>query len=251
VPRGAAAVAILGLNRPTQESAPAAGHDGPIDVTGMDLGREIFANIEEVVFFVLPPANGRDGPRSPLPEMAAVFAVKDAAKSEAIWNQILTLAALAGVRDPEPRDVTIEGQLGKRYQFPGAPPVVVLRSADRALLVGTEGAVTASVRTAGSHETIADDESYRKLLARLTPNSSKVVLVDAGRTVQIVRDISGSGNTAGLDMAGIVLKDLRLSLVTDEAPNSLTVSIEATGLPNLPTLVKMLGSQTPRSRTSK
>ena len=146
----------------------------------MDLGREIFGNIEEVAFFAMPPATG--GPsRSPLPEMAAVFAVKDAAKSEAVWNQTTHAGVLRRRGDPDPRDITIEGQLGKRYQFPGMPPLLVLRCPERALLVGTEGAVTASVRAVGNHESILADESFAKLLARLTPNSSKAVLVDAGR----------------------------------------------------------------------
>ena len=59
--------------------------------------------------------------------MAAVFAVKDADKSEAIWNQILTLAALFGVRDSHSHEVKIDGTVGKQYQFPGMPPIVVLR----------------------------------------------------------------------------------------------------------------------------
>ena len=96
VPRGAAAVVLLGLNPASPASAIGSGEqkDQAIEVTGIDLGREIFHNVEEVAFFVLPPAAERGGNRANLPEMAAVFAVKDAAKSEAIWNQILALAAL-------------------------------------------------------------------------------------------------------------------------------------------------------------
>jgi hypothetical protein len=252
VPRGAAAVALLGLNPASPASAANSGEqkDEPVEVTGMDLGREIFANVEEVALFVLPPSDQAGG-RGNLPEMAAVFAVKDAAKSEAIWNQILALAALVGVRDPQPRDVTIDGQLGKQYQFSGMPPIVVMRAADRALIVGSEGAATAALAASRGRESILDDEAYRKLLARLTPTSSKAVLVDTGRAVEIARRLSGQGNSSEMQLAGAALKNLRVSLVTDEAPNCLTISVEATGLPNVPSLVKLLGSQGPRGRGSR
>ena len=253
VPRGAAAVVLLGLNPPTP--APAAGSapkkDAPVTITGMDLGREIFGNIEEVAFFVLPPGADRAAGHSPVPEMAAVFAVNDAAKSEALWNQILALAALFGVRNSQSHEVKIDGKPGKQYQFPGIPPIVVLRAADRTLIVGTEGAASAAVRANGGQESILTDEAYRTLLSRLTPNSSKAVLVDAGRALQIARDFSGDRDSNEMHMAGLVLKDLRLSIVTDEAPNCLTVSIEATGLPNVPSVIQTLGSQMAHSQEGK
>jgi hypothetical protein len=253
VPRGAAGVVLLGLNpaTPTPAGNSPTKKDGPVQITGMDLGREIFANVEEVAFFVLPPAADRPTAHSPVPEMAAVFAVKDADKSEAIWNQILTLAALFGVRDSHSHEVKIDGTVGKQYQFPGMPPLVVLRAADRALIVGTEGAATAALHASRGHESILTDEAYRKLLARLTPNSSKAVLVDAGRAAQIAREFSGDRDTSEMRLVGAILKDLRLSLVTDEAPNCLTLSIEATGLPDVPSVIQMYGSQMARAQKEK
>jgi hypothetical protein len=252
VPRGAAGVVLLGLNPPTPApAATAPKKDAPVTITGMDLGREIFGNIEEVAFFVLPPGADRAAGHSPVPEMAAVFAVNDAAKSEALWNQILALAALFGVRDSQSHEVKIDGKPGKQYQFPGIPPIVVLRAADRTLIVGTEGAASAALRANGGQESILTDEAYRTLLSRLTPNSSKAVLVDASRALQIARDFSGDRDSNEMHMAGLVLKDLRLSIVTDEAPNCLTVSIEATGLPNVPSVIQTLGSQMAHSQEGK
>jgi hypothetical protein len=77
------------------------------------------------------------------------------------------------------------------------------------------------------------------------------VLVDASRALQIARDFSGDRDSNEMHMAGLVLKDLRLSIVTDEAPNCLTVSIEATGLPNLPSVIQTLGSQMAHSQEGK
>jgi hypothetical protein len=262
VPSGAAAVVLLGLNPATPvpgtnpaAPAPSSNSTGqpnaPVEVTGMDLGREIFANVEEVAFFVLPTAAEHAGPHTHVPEMAAVFAVKDAAKSEAIWNQILAIASLVGIHDSHPHDVTIDGKRGEQYQFHGMPPIVVVRAADRALIVGTAGAATAALHASAGKESILSDEAHRTLLSRLTPTSSKAVLVDAGRAVQIARALSGGENDSQMQMAAVALKDLRLSIVTDEAPNCLTVNIEATGLPNIPSVIKVVASQMESGKTAQ
>jgi hypothetical protein len=253
VPSGAAAVVLLGLNpaTPTPAANSTAKPDAPVEVTGMDLGREIFANVEEVAIFVLPTAAEHAGPHAHVPEMAAVFAVKDAAKSEAIWNQILAIAALVGVRDTNPHDVTIDGKRGEQYQFHGMPPIVVIRAADRALIVGTTGAAAAALHASGGKESILSDDAYRKLLTQLTPTSSKAVLVDAGRAVQIAGALHGGGNSSEMAMAAVACKDLRLLIVTDEAPNCFTVNIEATGLPNVPSVIKMVASQMDSGKTAR
>jgi hypothetical protein len=90
------------------------------------------------------------------------------------------------------------------------------------------------------------------VIARLTPTSSKAVLVDAGRAMQIARKFSRGESSPEMDLASAAVKDLRVSLVTDEAPNCLTVTIEASGLPNVPSLIsKISASQASRSHAEK
>ena len=105
--------------------------------------------------------------------MAAVFAVNDPAKSEELWNQILSIVAMAGFHDTHPRDITIEGTKARLYHFQGAPPIVVVRTPERELIVGTEDAAGAALRASRSHDSIRNDASYSKVLAKLTPTSSK------------------------------------------------------------------------------
>jgi hypothetical protein len=249
VPNGTAGVVLVGLN-PATPAAGKAANQGPVEVTGMDIGREIFSNIEEVAFFVLPTATQSAGSHHPLPAMAAVFAVNDAAKSEELWNQILSIVAMAGFHDTHPRDITIEGTKARLYHFQGAPPIVVVRTPERELIVGTEDAASAALRASRSHDSIRNDASYSKVLAKLTPTSSKAILVDAGRAMQIAKSLSGGGNTSEMDMAVVAVKDLHVSLVTHEARDSLTVRIEASGLPNVPSIIKMIANQ-PHSTAKK
>ncbi len=77
------------------------------------------------------------------------------------------------------------------------------------------------------------------------------MLVDAGRVMQLVRMFSGGGSP-GMDIAGAACKDLRVSIVSDEAPNCLTLSVEASGLPNVPSLISKIGSgPAPHSHAKK
>lgn len=250
VPSGTAGVVLIGLNPASPAPTTKTGTTGSVEVTGMDIGREIFANIEEVAFFVQPTVTKSAGAPAPLPAMAAVFAVKDPAKSEELWNQILSIVAMAGFHDTHPREITIEGARGRLYHFQGAPPIVVVRTPERELIVGTEDAAGAALRASRGNDSIKTDEAYRKVLAKLTPASSKAVLVDVGRAMQIARAFSSGGHASEMDLAVAAVKDLRVSLITDEARDSLTIRIEASGLPNVPSIIKMIANQ-PRSTAKK
>jgi hypothetical protein len=240
VPQGAAAVAMLGLNPPSVDGdhKPTGG-----GISAMDLGREVFANIEEITVFALPPA-AAGAARRPTPELGLVLTVKDASKSEALWSQLLALPSLLGAPSVQgAREVTIEGHGGTVYQFPKAPPVVVVRAAESDLIVGTEGAVAESLKALASKNSIGSDASFATLLRRLTSNSSKALLLDAGRMAQTAAAMSG-GNSRESMVAGMLLKDLKVSLVTDEEPTQLGFTMQATGLPKVPAIIKIVSRPT-------
>ncbi len=145
VPSGVGAVVLVGLNPPALPvPAPIQGSDRPPVVSLMDIGREFFANVDEAAIYLLPPAKATPG-APPVPEVAMVMAVKDPARSEALWNQLLALSAIA-MPGAQSKEISIDGQTGRVYAFPNAPPVAVVRMKDRAVVAGTEGAVTAAIR---------------------------------------------------------------------------------------------------------
>ena len=99
VPKGAAGVVVIGLNPPAAAGQAADAADtadakqNPPVLSAMDIGREFFHNIDELAVFALPPAADS---AAGLPEVAVVVAAKDPEKSLALWNQVLSLAALFG-----------------------------------------------------------------------------------------------------------------------------------------------------------
>jgi len=239
VPAGVAGVVLLGLN-PADEPVAEVARTVVQNLTAMDLGRELFHNVEELALFALPSAGGpTHGP--PIPEVAMVVAVKDAAKSEALWDQLLSLGAtFGGPEFPAPREVTIEGIQGKAYAIPEGPPVVVVRVGDGAMVAGTESAVAAAIRAAESENGIESDATFKPLLENLDPTTSKALLLHVGRAVQVAAAGVPDDAPAELKMAGMALKDLKIAALTEEGSTQFAVRLNATGLPNLLEIVKQI-----------
>lgn len=245
VPQGTAGVLTIGLNPPGPAAPTVTNPDGTPSISLMDVGRELFGNIDEVSVFVLAPEGAAE-----FPDVGAVIAVKDAAKSEALWNQILSLASLFGASQPtEPGEVEIAGKTGQVYHFEGLPPIAVVRT-EGELVLGTQAAVAAALAAGADGKSIAGDPAFKPLLARLTPNASKALLVDVGRAVQIAAAMDG-GNDRDLQMVAAMLHDLKASLVTDEAPNRLTIYVDVTGLPKFRDIVTLINGQQQRQTAQK
>ncbi|HEV3136363.1 MAG TPA: hypothetical protein VGZ26_00640, partial [Pirellulales bacterium] len=189
--------------------------------------------------FVLPPSVPAASAQA-IPDVGVVIAVKDPSKSEALWNQLLSLAAMFGAQTSQPvAEITIESKAGHVYHFAGVPPIAVVRSQDRTLTIGTEPAVAASVRAANTGASVLQDPAFGSLLGRLTPDTSKAVLIDVGRSANVAAALTKGREAQRLQMAGAVVRDLKVSLVTDEAPNQFTIRVEATGLPKMPAILSL------------
>jgi hypothetical protein len=241
VPAGAAAVGILGLN-PADAApvAPAAKPSEPRYVSAMDLGREVFANIEEVSIFVMPSPN--PDARSPIPEVGLVFGVKDPEQSQALWDQLLALPSMFGLPlTSPPSDVTVEGQAGRQFRFPYIPPVVLVAQKDRTFIAGTQGAVAAALRVAaGKQDGIAKDTQLKPLIDALPEHTSKGAVIHVGRTLRLIAPIAGPDMPQELGLTASVVDNLSLSFVTDEQPTEFAVRAEAKGLPDITKIVKMM-----------
>jgi hypothetical protein len=238
VPQGAALVALLGLNPAgpsVEQGSPSASDAAPQAVAAMDLGRELFGNLEELAFFVAPSE------QPGLPQIGVVLAVRDAAKSEALWGQLLALPALFAPHVQPPRDVTIEGRPGKQYLLSDAPPLALVRLEGSAIAAGTESAVAAAART-GEGNRLANDAQFQPLLSSLTPDSSKAVLVHVGRVLKVAGAMDRGRDGPQMARVGELLDRLAVVIVTQEGPTELVLQAAVSGLPNVPKLVEALSA---------
>jgi hypothetical protein len=236
IPAGVAGVALIGLNPANVGSSVSPASEAGQYVTAMDIGRELFANLDEAALFVAPTAASAErhaGP--PIPDVGVVLVAKDVQRSEALWSQLLALPALFM---PAPaggvNQVTIEGTAATEYRYPNAPPILLARVKDRAVVIGTAGATASAIRAAAEGKTIAQDAGFKPLLDRLTPSTSKAILVHAGRAAETAAGLARGNEAEELKFFASVLTNLRIALLTDEKPTQFTLRAEATGLPNMP-----------------
>jgi hypothetical protein len=242
IPSGAAAFLAFGLGEKGGETGGAGGTRGEPAaapaITGLDIGRELFANIRDVAFFVLPPGGAagaraaeprerepaatarRDeapassraaragesedreeewSPARParggqrrrggdllIPDAALVLTVKDAARSEALWRQILSVIAIL-VRPSEEAlsTETIGGRQVRVLALPDGFTLRIAALADRVVLATSAVAVERAMAAAGGKGSVLDDAGFVNAAAQIAPESSKLVAAHVGRLVPI------------------------------------------------------------------
>lgn len=232
IPGGAAALAVVGLSgfQPNDR-----GHDEATAdvVTGLDLGREIFANVAGIGLYVLPKSDGRSG-SGPIPNVGATITVNDPAASEAIWRQLLGLASLAsGAGTPEGVSETIDSVDVTRYSFTDGP-VVRFASIENTILVGlTREAMAKAIDTQRGGDSILADQAFAGVLSSLTDDCTKAVMIHPGRMFAVLSPMMDSDERAEIEPFLPLLADTVASFTVDHGEARLGVSLRVDGLPEV------------------
>lgn len=243
VPSGAAAVLLIGLN-PTAQPIRLDTDGGTTHLTAMDLGREVFANMQEVAVFVMPTAGASHGqptagPR--LPDIGVVIMSNDAPKSAALWDRLLSLPAQFGLAPGgNAADAPPAPGATREYRLPNCPPIALCQLGEDGIVIGTSGGVEAVQHANADRASIVTDEAFAPLLGAMTKSTSKALLVHVGRSLTLAAEYAPSGEQPKLKMAGSLLKDLRAAVVSNEEARRFTIRAELTGMPNVPSVIRAL-----------
>jgi hypothetical protein len=240
IPDGTAAFLVAALNEPTSRysSTGAAKSEGAAVVTSLDLGREIFANITSMGFFVLPPDGEASGSQIPVPDAAAVISVNDPAKSEAIWRQILGIAGLAaGAPSMDGTNVQIEGREVRAYSFPVGVTVHFATLDNDVLVSLTPSAMTRTIRAKRTGSSVLTDASFTPSLGRLGPDATRAVFVHPGRCAMIAKRFMPAKEVAEIEPFLPMLSNTVASIVLEHSGEMLRVGATLTGIPNVSDLV--------------
>ncbi len=208
------------------------------NLTGLDVGREIFANIEQIAVFLTPGAN--DGAGAPLPQIAldhlgVVITSRDPAQTRQLLATILG-AAFPGESDPAAGRFKIGNSNGQGIYCH-------LQQIGRVTLLSLNPDVAAASAAAiARHASVCDTGLLRDAVDRINPATSKLILVNAGGAMRL---IGPQVNVKALDPDQ--LKQLNdsfaqiaraadsttLQVRTDEQPDSFAFDSEVSGIPPL------------------
>jgi tetratricopeptide (TPR) repeat protein len=234
------AIAIVSFALSPAESAQAKTVSQKIqNITGLDIGREIFANIEQVTVFAVPAAKTSDA-NTAVPPIAKSIGVSLTSRNPQQTRQILT--TLLGAFNPTasspqtpPSDTTsAKYQIGlannvQLYCYTGQTNKTTILSLNPDLL---ESSLTAM----NNRKSICHvDGPLKEAVDKLTPNTSKLVLINEGGALRLASTVMNLPKDAATENALAQLAQAcdktTVQYRTNEEPNSFSLRASISGLP--------------------
>jgi hypothetical protein len=234
VPAGSAAFFAAALS---PAGGPGPYRTGDPSVTGLDIGREIFANIIDLTAYVIPPSDERSEGAS-IPDAALVIRVRDPQQSDALWTQLLGLASLgAGAPTMDGSTEQVSGVDVRKYRFPEGVSIHFATNEDRLFITTTRSAMASALVAARGKDSVLTDPAYATALSNMTPATSKAIMVHPGRCLELARPFMSPGDLREVEPFRELMTDLVATAVTDEAEELFRASLTVTGLPKIDHLV--------------
>jgi len=218
-------------------------------VTALDIGRELFANIEGIAVFAMPPGEAA----GPIPDIAAVITVNDPAQSQAIWTQILGIASLAtGAATMDGETSEIAGVTARAYTFEDQVTVYVGMLENDLLIGSTKAALGQAIKARKSGKSIVDDPAFAGPLAQLGPHTTLAIVAHPARCVEIAKPFMSESDLREAEPIIALMKDTTACVAVEHSDRVLRVSAAVAGIPNISGLVtKMLAEQRQRGHVNR
>jgi tetratricopeptide (TPR) repeat protein len=205
------------------------------NVTGLDIGREIFANVEQVTIFAVPPKQA-----SPFFPACIGIAVTshNPQQTREILDRILGTANTIASTNPT------EAPVG-RYQVgmvKGTPLYCYVEQAGNATILSMNPDVTKTAAAAVKDgNNVCKAGPLADAVNKLPPTASKLILVNIGGVVRLAAPVVTASFEEGqrnelqnsFDQLALAADKITVELRTDEQLNGLTINSKLTGLPPL------------------
>jgi hypothetical protein len=252
VPEGAVGVLAMALARADAQYNAGTGSGPAPSITGLDFGRELFANVEEIALFVMPPGSSGPGSGAPridgnyVPDAGIAITVKDPSQSDALWSQLLIIPTLIlGPSEASAEPKSVDGRTVTVYRFPENAQIAYANIGNQILLGTSERAIGLMSRAKRTGKSVLTDEAFASVSRGLGDNASKLFAVHAARACQLAASYAPTEAAIPLRlMVPNVVKDLVVCAVTHESPTQLAVHAAVENLPDLTVLLNQLDNIT-------
>ncbi len=245
VPPEAAAIIGIGLNPALAMAVSDSAMGDARAVTGLDIGRELFGNIQEISAFVLPgQMTQREAKAGPpvMPNLGFVLAVNDVAKSKALWGQLLTLPGMASGGEPVPPQVAKIGNHDvTTFTIPDLGSLY-LTELDGCIAIGTtRSAIKSIIQTEAKGASILNDPTMSGIIENLPKDSSIMLLAHVGRLAKVAAGAGDPGLAIGATQAADLCDRMVFWAGLGQSPNEMTLRVAMAGLPDLNKALKTYG----------
>ena len=260
-PEAIALASVALLEGDGQEASSAEARSQAIEhIVGLDIGREIFNNIEQITLFLMPP--GPDALEHPLgrkinpaiPSLGLVIASRDPIRTRQVIDRLLTIVDLiVGKQTTRPTETQPQRRycIGKTrgeeiYCYVDQVGSSTIIALDSKVLDASLAAVKAgrSALTAGPFQkTLSDAQAYNKLIVINAGGATKLaksMIRKSPLAQELLSTSTTQPATSALDQLAEVLSQTNVVLRTTEQPNLLDVHLGITGLPPLAEVIPPL-----------
>ncbi|MFH1748046.1 MAG: hypothetical protein ABIG44_13505 [Planctomycetota bacterium] len=255
VPQGAAGFLALALNdAPADYADPSSPPGGDPIVTALDFGRELFANINGIAVYALPPDGTEKTGKYPILHVAASLTVNDPARSRALWTELFGIASIAsgGGVSLDGMPFEIEGVTVHRYHFEDDVTVFFAIDDHHLLISSTETAMASSLRASHGGQSVLDDQKFTKPLSCLGPHATLAILGHPARCAQIAKQFMSEDEVAEMEPFLAPMTDTVVCVAVNHSDRMLRISAALTGLPDVGTLVSdLLTAEQRRGRAQR
>jgi hypothetical protein len=241
------AVGLVGIALGEAESAQVAAANKSIkSLTGLDIGREIFANIEQINLFVLPTdgsAAGRDIKMPPVvSNLGLAITSRNPEQTRQMLTQILTVANL------------VSGQTnlgGGKYQIGLVNDQQIycyMNQMNKTTVLSLNpGVVEASISAIKRRRSVCAAGPLNEAVSKLSPSTSKLVLINVGGAIKVADSFLTATYNNPQNPAHKILAQLAeacdttcVQVGTDEQINNFSVRLNIDRLPPLDNLFPLL-----------
>jgi hypothetical protein len=249
VPAGAVALLSLTLGSAGTPQAMVIG--GKIkEATGLDLGPQIFGNIEQITVFAVPPKEALSPEGEGIPPIARALGIAVTSRNLQQTQQLLTsVLQMTNTIAPETQ---IALPATGRYEVPLALGLKLFgytnEASRRMVLSLNSQLVEESVVAAQADKSVLSGGVLQDALATLPPTTSKLLAVNVAGTLQLAQqnvhfpspEVAGQVREA---LAAVIqaTEKTTLRLQTNEAPDGFGIRLSVSDLPPLKDVIVPIG----------
>ncbi len=174
VPAEAVALASFSLSQADAQRTEQM-RTGLLHLTGLDIGRELFANIEQITFFLLPldaKTFGDNRSEAIMNRLGLVITSHHPEQTRQLLRTLLAVNAQAQ-GNPPPDDNHYPIRIGNNQHT-----CFLAQAQGNTVLSLNETVLQASVNAVNLHQSVNDSGSLHDAVAALNPNTSKLILLN-------------------------------------------------------------------------
>ena len=189
----------------------------------------------------MPGERHSQGP--PIPDVGVVVAASDPAKSQLLWDQLLSIPSrVMGSQVPEPTRRTIAAVVrGQHVPDARAGVNIHVVTLDHSIVIApTERAIAASIEAFRSGDSILSDAGVKAATGQMTDDTSILIFAHAGRCAQVAAQFCPPSEMGEVQMVGAVAGSTVATVLVDESPTRFRLAANVTGLPKVKDVIQMV-----------